>query len=227
MVCAEIGAHSGVCELVMQQAKQLAPDRCRQMLEQKTQTLADLRQMEDSRLPLDPSRWASLTQPDAPSLGPATAKVTVVAFVDFQCPECLEAAAYVPRLPESFPGQVRVVVHQSPSSRPVSNLAAEASLEAHAQGKFWEYYERLYNNQHDMSRATLVRCAKEVGLEAAPFDRVLNDRRYAAAVERDRDLARNVLAGPAPYFFVNGTRVAGRSGAAALKEAVEHARAAK
>lgn len=228
MVCREIGPDSGVCRLLDAELAALTPERCRDMFGQRERTLHDLRQMEDSRLPLDRERWQLLTAPNAPSLGPAAAKVTVVVFVDFVCPRCLESSAYVPTLPASFADDVRVVVRQLPAmDDELSRLAAEASLAADAQGKFWEYYARLTNNQHDMSRATLDRCAREVRLDFSEFDRALRTRRFRAAVERDRALADRVLAGPAPYFFVNRKRVAGKAGPQALQRAIEESRGTK
>lgn len=155
--------------------------------------------------------------------GSTTARVTVVMFADFHCEPCI-FMAYVTRELTRMHPNVRVVVRQNPSIQShYSHLTAQASLAAHAQNKFWEYYQQIYNNQHNINRETIVRCAREIGLDMSSFNEAIESQRFKAAVDADMALAARVFAGPAPYFFVNGIRVAGFKSAAELEAAIETA----
>lgn len=84
-----------------------------------------------------------------PVKGPEGAKVTIVEFSDFQCPFCARASATVKQVLETYKDQVRLVYKQFPltSLHPFAQKAAEASLCAQDQGKFWEYHDKLFQVQ--------------------------------------------------------------------------------
>jgi len=198
------------------------PDaRCRALLEQQAQTLADFRQLEESRRPITGANWASLVGPDAPSLGSADAAVTIVAFLDFECAECVPSAKLLPLLVARHPGRVRVVFRQHPrASSARARELAEAGHVAHEQRKFGPYYDCIYNSQHDLEHGVLSRCTKEAGLNVAAVTKAIDSKRFAPVVEHDRSLGQRSLVGAVPYFFVNGKRLAGTTDTQALESLV-------
>src|SRR3989344_5197139 len=92
-------------------------------------------------------------EPNDPVLGSEDAEVSVVEFSDFQCPFCERAfSGAVADLKSSSyftDGQVNFIYKQFPltSIHPYAQKAAEASLCAGDQGKFWEYHDLLFANQ--------------------------------------------------------------------------------
>ena len=65
----------------------------------------------------------------------------------FNAPFCAKATIEVYKILKQFPKDVRVVFKQFPlDSHSQAALAAEASLAAHSQGKFWELHDKLYAN---------------------------------------------------------------------------------
>jgi protein-disulfide isomerase len=148
--------------------------------------------------------------PDDPSLGPAGAPVTVIEFSDFECPYCKRGADVVHRLHEEYPTEVRVVFKQNPlPMHKNAMLAAEASLEAHAQGRFWEYHDRMFNAQKDLGRAALEAHAQAIGLDLGRFRAALDSGEHRARVTADMaEMARAGGRGT-PFFVVNGTVVKG------------------
>lgn len=50
-----------------------------------------------------------------------------------------------------------------------ANIAARASLAAHAQGKFWEYHDLLFENQHELEKPALEKYAKQLKLDVRKF----------------------------------------------------------
>ena len=85
---------------------------------------------------------------DAPSFGPKDAKVTIVEWSDFECPFCSRVGPTLKQIKETYGKDVRVVFrHQPLPFHQNAKLAAEASMAAHEQGKFWEYHDKLFANQ--------------------------------------------------------------------------------
>lgn len=84
----------------------------------------------------------------APSKGPTTARVTMVEFSDFECPFCVRAFPTVQQVLSTYPNDVRLVYKQFPLSNihPKAQKAAEASLCANDQGKFWDYHDKLFTS---------------------------------------------------------------------------------
>jgi len=83
---------------------------------------------------------------NAPALGKTDAKVTIVEFSDFECPFCIRAFPTVQQIEKEYPNDVKIVYKQFPltSIHPHAQTAAEASMCAAEQGKFWEYHDRLF-----------------------------------------------------------------------------------
>ncbi|MFQ5766965.1 MAG: DsbA family protein, partial [Acidobacteriota bacterium] len=80
----------------------------------------------------------------APSVGPADAPVTVVEFVDYQCPFCRRAHRTVKQVAEKYGDQVRLVFVQNPLAfHKDAPLAAQAALAAGEQGRFSEMQDLL------------------------------------------------------------------------------------
>ena len=83
----------------------------------------------------------------APVKGPADARITLVEFSDFECPFCSSAVKQVDIVMAAYPKDVKLIYKQFPlSMHPHAELAAEASLAAREQGKFWEMYDVLFKN---------------------------------------------------------------------------------
>ncbi len=80
--------------------------------------------------------------------GPAGAKVTIVEYSDFECPFCGRAMPTIKKILETYPDNVRLVFRQYPLPfHQYAQKAAEASLCAKDQGKFWEYHDQLFASQ--------------------------------------------------------------------------------
>ena len=85
-------------------------------------------------------------------------------------------------------------------------LAAEC---AHEQGKFWEYHDKLFVSQHDLSGTTLRRYAASVNLDTRQFNACLSSQKYASEVQADFDAGRAAGVTGTPTWFINGQKVSG------------------
>ncbi|MFP2962920.1 DsbA family protein [Myxococcus sp. 1LA] len=147
---------------------------------------------------------------DSPSFGPATAKVTLVEWSDFECPFCSRVGPTLTKIKEAYPKDVRVVFrHQPLPFHPNAKLAAEASHAAHEQGKFWEYHDKLFANQKALDRASLEKYAQELGLNVSKFKAALDSGKFKAKVESDMSAGSAVGANGTPTFFINGREFVG------------------
>jgi len=146
----------------------------------------------------------------APFKGPADAKVTIVEFSDFQCPYCAKAAGEAAAVVQKFPKDVKLVFKQFPlEDHSQAALAAEASLAAQAQGKFWELHDKMYANFRQINQARILVWANEAGLDMNRFRADLNAHKYAARVKAEEQEGEVAGVEGTPTFFINGKRFNG------------------
>jgi protein-disulfide isomerase len=159
---------------------------------------------------------------DSASFGPATAKVTIVEWSDFECPFCSRAVPTLTQIKKDYPKDVRVVFrHQPLSFHANAKAAAEASEAAREQGRFWEYHDKLFANQKALDRASLEKYAQELGLNVAKFKAALDSGKFKAKVEADSAAGSAVGANGTPTFFVNGRELVGAQPFDAFKRLID------
>lgn len=223
-LCTAIGPTTETCNMVKTQTKSFPQARCKQMLEHIPEITADLKKMEAANQPLAPELAANIAKGNAPAFGPQDAKVTVVEFSDFQCPYCSRAATAVDQIKEKYGTRVRFVFRQFPlPMHENARGAAEAALAANAQGKFWEFHDKMFQNQSKLSRESLEGLAKEAGLDLAAFKKALDSKTYAADVDSDVKLGESVAVNGTPTMFINGARVQNPSDFGAISAQIEGA----
>jgi RNA polymerase sigma factor (sigma-70 family) len=137
--------------------------------------------------------------------GPTNAPITIVVFADMQCTFCGRVLATIDQLWEEYPGKLRLVVKQFPiPGHQFAQLAAEATLAANAQGKYWPFHDAAIASQDDLSRETLDKVAQQVGLDLARFAHDLDTHVFAAAVSQDAAVAKKLNVTGTPSFVING-----------------------
>jgi protein-disulfide isomerase len=144
----------------------------------------------------------------SPMKGPANAKVTIVEFSDFQCPYCSIAVIKANEVLKMYPNDVKLVFKHFPLSEmhPQAYLAAEASMAAEAQGKFWALHDKMFQNFRTLNRDKISALATESGLDMQRFNADMASGKYRAAVDRDRKEAEQLGLNATPTFFVNGRK---------------------
>jgi protein-disulfide isomerase len=163
----------------------------------------------------------------APLKGPASAKVTVIVFSDFECPFCKKAEDTLRELEQQYPGQLRIAFRNQPLPfHQHARLAAKAALAAGEQGKFWEYHDALFTHQDALDRAALERYAGDLGLDLRRFRSALDEDTLDAAIGADTDEASRLRVQGTPTFFVNGRRIMGAQPLRVFREAIDLAIAA-
>jgi protein-disulfide isomerase len=157
------------------------------------------------------------------AIGPENARVTLVEYGDYECPDCLNAVPIVRQVIEQFDGQLRVVFRHFPlnSIHPHASAAARAAEAAHVQGRFWEMHEALFKNQKRLAGVDLTHLAINLGLEIYRFQ---SDMGSEAVIRR---VASHIASGTrsgvtgTPTFFINGHRYRGADEFASIARSIE------
>lgn len=193
--------------------EQVAP-MIKQYLEQQRQAemqqkfYEGLRAKHKIRYLLEPARVEVAAT--GPSQGPATAPVTIVEFSDFQCPYCARLIPTLDEVKKKYGDKVRIVFRQYPLNfHQHAQKAAEASLCAHEQGKFWELHDAMFQNQQALAVEQLKAKAAELGMNAEQFNSCLDGGKYAAQVKADFDEGAKAGVNGTPAMFINGRFLSG------------------
>ncbi len=155
------------------------------------------------------------------AMGNPDAPVRIDVFEDFQCPACQFYTQNVePQVMTELvaTGQVYYVFRQYPflddsSATQESDQAANASLCAADQGRFWDYHDMLYTNwdgenQGSFNDRRLVAFAEELKLEMDSFNKCFKANSHKSQISQDlQDAIRMGISGT-PSLFVNGKIVA-------------------
>ena len=159
---------------------------------------------------------------DAPVKGPASAKVTVVEFSDFQCPFCGRVNPTLKEIEDQYKGKIKIAFRNLPLPfHDKAHLAAEAALAANEQGKFWAMHDKLFANQQALDRPSLEKYAQEIGLNMNKFTAALDSGKFKDKVDSDAKEGAAVGATGTPTFFINGTRLVGAQPADKFKELID------
>jgi len=161
-----------------------------------------------------------------PIRGNVKAPVTIVEFSDYECPFCKKAEPTLQQVLKTYGDKVRFVYRHYPlefhaKARP----AAEAAECANAQGKFWEYHDKVFASS-DLSETKLKAIAGEVGLDQAKFDECLAKHASKDAVDKDMADASGVGVTGTPAFFINGRMISGAQPFEKFKEIIDQELAA-
>lgn len=146
-----------------------------------------------------------ITLEDSPSKGNPAAPVLLVEFADFQCPACRAARPLVEEALKKHEGQTRLVFKNFPLSiHQYGEKLARSARAAQQQGKFWEMYAALFENQDRISPQVVDELAKGLGLDMAKFAKDLESEAVADAVSRDRKQGERLDIQSTPTFYING-----------------------
>ncbi|MBM9604597.1 thioredoxin domain-containing protein [Desulfopila inferna] len=111
---------------------------------------------------------------------------------------------------QTYPDQIRLVIKNYPYKyRDFARMAAEATLAARDQGKYWEMHDILITRSPNLDRASLISYADELGLDVEKFTDSIDNGKHAAEIDRDLKLAKSMDLYNTPTFYINGRQVIG------------------
>ncbi|WP_323715561.1 DsbA family protein [Paracoccus aminovorans] len=164
--------------------------------------------------------------PDLPVMGNPSGDAVLVEFSDYNCGFCRKSAPEVAAFLKSDPG-VRLVVHEIPIFGEGSRYAARAALAARAQGKYPQFHRALMAMRGKAEQASVLRVAREVGLDVARLQRDMEAPEITARIESSLQLADQIGLVGTPSFIAGDRAVFGYLPKAELAELVAEARGGK
>jgi predicted DsbA family dithiol-disulfide isomerase len=196
------------------------------MEEQRDQTfaalLSKLRKDFGFRSMLEPLRTQVSTQ-GHPSKGPANAPVTIVEFSDFECPYCGGMFPTLQKIEAAYKDKIRIVYRQFPLNaiHPKAQKAAEASLCANDQGKFWQLHDAMFEDQQKLAVDDIKSKASALAMDSAAFATCLDSGKHAAAVRESIIEGSKAGVEGTPALFVNGRYLGGNQPYAEIEKVIE------
>jgi len=145
--------------------------------------------------------------------GNKRAPVTIVEFVDFQCPFCARFHPPVIEVLKVYPKKVNYMVKNFPLDfHPQAKPAAKAAFAAGEQGKYWEMVDALLENGSSLSEAKFSELAENLGLNVKKFlaDYKNKDRQWEDYIQKDITMASQVNVRGTPTFYINGKKTNAR-----------------
>lgn len=122
----------------------------------------------------------------------------------------MAAGPTVKKILDTYPGKIRLVIKNYPYRyRDYARIAAEASLAAKDQGKYWEMHDLLIRRSPKLDRANLIKYAQELGLDVKKFTESIDFEKHEKEIDRDIKLAEELDLYNTPTFYINGRRVIG------------------
>ncbi len=145
-----------------------------------------------------------------PFIGPEDAPITIVEFGDFRCGYCRRhfQETFEPLL-AAYEGEVRYVFRDYPILSQESLVAALGAECAHDQDAFWEFHDRVYDNQNVLTREQFISYATDLGLDVATFTTCLDEQQHLEEVVQDYQDGQTLGVGGTPTFFINGKPLIG------------------
>lgn len=167
---------------------------------------------------------ANIVVGNAPFIGKADAKVTVVEFSDFQCPFCSKGAKIMNEIKKKYGSKVKIAFKNYPLPfHSHAKVAAQAALCANDQGtkKFWKMHDAMFADQAKLMESGLIASAKKIGLNEKKFLECLKSGKFAAQVAADMKEGQDAGVKSTPTFFVNGMLVSGAQPLAVFSELID------
>ena len=161
-----------------------------------------------------------------PTVGPASADVTILEFYDYNCGYCKKAYADVAKLVEEDKN-LRFIFIEMPILSESSIEAAKWALAADKQGKFFEFHSALMKFTGQKDKAKLKELAMEVKMDIAKAEVDAESKAVLEAIEKNLALARDLGISGTPGFIFNDRLTPGYMGYEGMKETIAGLRAQK
>ncbi|MDR3407878.1 MAG: DsbA family protein [Methylovirgula sp.] len=170
-----------------------------------------------------------LNDPAAPIAGDPHGDVTIVAFLDYNCPYCRRATPELARFIASD-RHVKLIYKDWPILAPSSIVAAKVALAANYQNKYQVAHEALMAIKLDPATQASIKQAMEtagIDLKQLKKDLAAHNDAISALLQRNNAQADALHLQGTPAFLVGPYLIAGSIDEAGLRKLVAKLRAAK
>lgn len=160
--------------------------------------------------------------------GDKDAPVTIIEFSDFECFFCARFAKNtLPQIVSEYidTGKVRFVYRDLPldkhkNAKPAA-IAAECAREQGGDEMYFEYHDKIFENQASLGAENFKQWAVDLGLEASQFNECLDSEKYSDEVNKDIADGQSYGVSGTPAFFINNRFVSGAQPFAVFKTVID------
>jgi len=158
-------------------------------------------------------------------VGDPKAPVTLMEYGDYESEACAKVNEVVGKLLEMYEGKLRFNFRHFPLTKIHQHAmkAAEASLGAAQEGKFWEMHNALFEHRRRLGAISLREYAKDCGVLNKKFLDHLVNSTYGWQVRSDLLEGLNKGVRDVPAFFINGVPFTGKPTFENLRKGIEEA----
>lgn len=146
--------------------------------------------------------------------GAGTKGVTLTEYGDFACPACYAYFPLVEQVRQKYGDQITFQFRNFPLVEIHKNalIGARAAEAASLQGKFWEMYQKLYENQPSWRDSNTPQqffedYATQLSLNIDKFRQDIKSDQTNTAVQNDRAEAQKLGFSGTPSFLINGKQI--------------------
>ncbi|MEO7634295.1 MAG: DsbA family protein [Sphingomicrobium sp.] len=163
--------------------------------------------------------------PDAPMIAPAGYDVTIVEYLDYQCPACRASAGPLKRLLAKDP-KVRVIFRDWPIFGAMSERAALWAIASKYQGKYVAFHNALFEAARPLDEMKIEAAANKAGVDIAKLkkDIVSHSEDIEDLLARNDEQAQLLGLDGTPGFIVGSVQSFGGMTLAQFEESVADAR---
>lgn len=144
----------------------------------------------------------------SPTIGPTDAKISIVEFLDYNCPYCRKSHALIAEFLKQHP-DTRLVVKDVANLGKDSDAVGRIVLAAAKQGKFAEMHEALMTRRGTNTKAAALEVAAKLGLDTARLEADAAGKDIDHILMQARDLANVLNVGGTPLIIVGHSGIAG------------------
>jgi protein-disulfide isomerase len=167
----------------------------------------------------DPSKavMAKIDLKGEPAKGPATAKVTIVEYSDFQCPFCTRGYNTIEKqVLKEYGDKVRFYYKHYPLAfhnwAETSAVGAECAKEQKPDA-YWKLYSMYFENQQQVKPENIkeksLEWLKDTGVDAAKWTECFDNKKTLAKVKAQMAEGQAVGVQGTPGFIINGRLLSG------------------
>ncbi len=144
--------------------------------------------------------------PDNISVGNANADIVLVEFFDFSCGYCKKLAPNIKNIIQKNPN-IKVIFKPVTFVSSISPYAAKASVAAHNQGKFLEFYDNVMLMNSRINEKDIDNIAESIGLDMNRYRADVKSDKTAKILSNITNLARKLEVTGVPTLFLNGNAI--------------------
>lgn len=156
-------------------------------------------------------------------VGNQQAPVKLVMHGDYESEACAKANEVVNELMEKYGDQMQFNFRHFPLTKihPFAQKAAEASVGAAQEGKFWPMHNILFAHRRRLGTISLKEYAKDAGVTDKNFLTKLVDSVYGWSVRADLLEGADMGIRDVPFFYINGEEYKGGVNTSAMSKVID------